>query len=120
MADYDSDGDVDLFVLELNGPPRLLRNDGGNAGNYLLIDTIGTRSNRDGIGTRIELEVGGLKQYAEVRSGGSYLSMNDRRVHFGLGAAQRVERIELHWPSGAVQILRDVAANQVLQVREPE
>ncbi len=120
MADYDSDGDIDLFVLELNGPPRLLRNDGGNAGNYLLIDAIGTRSNRDGIGTRIQLDAGGLKQYAEVRSGGSYLSMNDRRVHFGLGTAQRVERIALHWPSGTVQILRDVAANQVLQVREPE
>ena len=120
MADYDSDGDVDLFVLELNGSPRLLRNDGGNAANYLSIDAIGTRSNRDGIGTRIQLEVGGLKQYAEVRSGGSYLSMNDRRVHFGLGTAQRVERIELHWPSGTVQILRDIVANQVLQVREPE
>jgi len=120
MADYDSDGDVDLFVLELNGPPRLLRNDGGNAANYLSIDAIGTRSNRDGIGTRIQLEVGGLKQYAEVRSGGSYLSMNDRRVHFGLGTAHRAARPAPPWPSGTVQILRDVVANQVLQVREPE
>ena len=120
MADYDADGDVDLFVLELNGPPRLLRNDGGNAGNYLLIDTVGIRSNRDGIGTRIELLAGGRKQYAEVQSGGSYLSMNDRRVHFGLGAANRIERIKLQWPSGAVQILEDVAVNQILQVREPQ
>jgi len=120
MADYDADGDVDLFVLELNGPPRLLRNDGGNAGNYLLVDTVGIRSNRDGIGTRIELLAGGRKQYAEVQSGGSYLSMNDRRVHFGLGAANRIERIKLQWPSGAVQILEDVAVNQILQVREPQ
>lgn len=120
MADYDSDGDIDLFVLELNGPPRLLRNDGDAAGNYLLIETIGTRSNRDGIGTRIVLNAGGQRQYAEVQSGGSYLSMNDRRVHFGLGQAAQIERIELHWPSGAVQILQDIAVNQVLQVREPE
>ena len=119
FADYDRDGDIDLFVLNLNSTPNLLRNDGGNAGNYLQIATVGTRSNRDGIGTRIEISAQGKRQTAEVRSGTSFLSHSDLKVHFGLGAASSVESVVLHWPSGAVQTLRDVAANQVLTVREP-
>ena len=119
FADYDRDGDIDLFVLNLNSTPNLLRNEGGNAGNYLQIATVGTRSNRDGIGTRIEISAEGTRQTAEVRSGTSFLSHSDLKVHFGLGTASSVESVVLHWPSGAVQTLRDVAANQVLTVREP-
>jgi hypothetical protein len=118
-ADYDNDGDVDIFVLNLNSTPTLLRNDGGNRGNYLEIRTVGTRSNRDGIGTRIAVSAGGRVQYAEVQSGSSYLCYNDARAHFGLGEAPRAESVELRWPSGAVQTLSDVAANQILTVREP-
>ncbi len=119
FADYDDDGDVDIFVLNLNAKPNLLRNDGGNRNNHLLIRTVGSRSNRDGIGTRITLSAGGQKQYAEVQSGTSFLSHNDFRVHFGLGQKRLVETLELHWPSGEVQTLHNVEANQVLTVREP-
>ena len=119
FADYDRDGDIDLFVLNLNSTPNLLRNDGGNEGNYLQIAPVGTRSNRDGIGTRVEISAQGKRQTAEVRSGTGFLSHSDLKVHFGLGTAPIVESVVLHWPSGAVQTLRDVAANQVLTVREP-
>ena len=120
FADFDEDGDIDILVNNINGRPDLLRNDGGNRNNYLKIRTIGTRSNRDGIGTRIAVTAGGKTQYGEVQSSGSYISHNDFRVHFGLGQASVVERIELRWPSGTVQELTGVAANQVLEVREPE
>ena len=120
FADYDGDGDLDIFVLELNARARLLRNDGDRRNNWLLVDTVGMASNRDGIGTRIALSAGGAWQWAEVRAGGSYLGSDDRRVHFGLGAADRIERLELRWPSGAVQVLEDVMVNQVLRVDEPE
>lgn len=119
FADYDRDGDIDLFVLNLNSTPNLLRNDGGNKGNYLQIATVGTRSNRDGIGTRIEISAAGQHQTAEVRSGTSFLSHSDLKVHFGLGAAAVVDSVVLHWPSGTVQTLHTVSANQVLTVREP-
>ncbi|MSR84126.1 MAG: CRTAC1 family protein [Candidatus Latescibacteria bacterium] len=118
-ADYDNDGDVDLFVLNLNSLPTLLRNEGTRTNNYLTIQTVGTRSNRDGIGARLTLHAGGQRQVAWVQSGGSYLSQSDLRVHFGLGKATVVDSLEVRWPSGAVQALPGVAVNQVLVVREP-
>ena len=120
FSDYDSDGDVDVFVFNLNSTPTLLRNDGGNRNNFLLIRTVGTRSNRDGIGTRIAINAAGSRQYAEVQAGTSYGSHNDLRVHFGLGQVSRVDTIALHWPSGVVQTLTGIEANQVLTVTEPE
>ena len=84
-----------------------------------MIKTVGTRGNRDGIGTRVEVVAAGRRQVAEVRSGSSYLSHNDMRVHFGLAQAPTVEELTLRWPSGVVQTLRDIAANQLLTVTEP-
>lgn len=118
-GDYDNDGDVDLLVFNLDGPPSLLRNDSGNQLNWLSLLLVGTASNRDGIGARIALVSGGVEQIAERVSGGSFLSHSDGRVHFGLGANTTVERIEIRWPSGRTQYLEDVAANQFLVVEEP-
>jgi len=84
FGDIDNDGDVDVVINNLDGPPQLLRNDGGNANNSILIKTIGVKSNRDGIGARVKITSGDLTQMGEVYSGGSYLSQNDLRLHFGL------------------------------------
>jgi hypothetical protein len=119
-ADYDGDGDVDLLVVNLNDAPTLLRNEGGNAGNYLQVQLAGTRSNRAGIGARLLLSAGNRRQHAQVQSGSSYLSHHDLRVHFGLGRAAAADSLEVVWPSGVRQVLLQVRANQVLWVREPE
>jgi hypothetical protein len=119
FGDYDQDGDLDILVVNLNSAPTLLRNDGGNRNNWLLVKTVGQRSNRDGIGARLVLHAGGRRQYGEVQSGTSYLSHSDLRLHFGLGQAQVIDSLQVRWPSGAVQTLRKVAVNQVLEVVEP-
>ena len=118
FGDYDEDGDLDIFVLELNDLPTLLRNDGGNRNNYLLVRTEGTESNRDGIGARVKLTCGNVTQVNEVRSGSSYLSQNDSRLHFGLGECTEVDRLEVSWPSGLVESFEDLSANRVLVIRE--
>ena len=119
-ADYDNDGDLDLFVSNNNQRGLLLRNDGGNRQHWLSLRTIGTHSNRDGIGARIRVVAGALHQVEEVRSGSSYLSQNALRVHFGLGTHAQVDRVEIRWPSGIKQVLENVAADQILTVQEPE
>ncbi len=118
-ADFDNDGDLDILVGNNNQQPMLLRNDGGNRNNWLSIKTVGSRSNRDGIGARITVTTGDLIQVEEVRAGSSYLSQNELRVHFGLGHRAVVENVEIRWPSGTVQMLTDVQANQFLVVEEP-
>ena len=118
FGDYDADGDLDIFVLELNDRPTLLRNDGGDRNNYLIIRTEGTQSNRDGIGTRIKIRCGDTTQVNEVRSGSSYLSQNDLRIHFGLGKCARVDRVDVFWPSGLVEHFENLSANRVLVIRE--
>lgn len=119
VGDYDNDGDMDILVLNLNSRALLLRNDGGNRNNWLIIRTVGTRSNRCGIGARIRLTAGGLTQIANVKSGSSYLTTSDLRVHFGLRKETEVRRIEIRWPSGRIQQLTRVKANQILTVEEP-
>jgi len=117
-ADIDNDGDLDLLVGNVGETPDLLRNDGGNKNNSLLIRTVGSKSNRDGIGARLRLTAGGKVLLREVKAGSSYLSQNDMRVHFGIGNAARVEKLEIRWPSGTVDVLEDLAANQVLTITE--
>ena len=89
FGDFDNDGDVDILINNLDGPPTLLRNDGGNRNNSLVIKCVGTKSNRSAIGTRVQVTAGGHSQMDEVTSGSSYYSQNDFRLHFGLGAEQR-------------------------------
>jgi hypothetical protein len=96
----------------------MLRNDGGNARNAILIRTIGTQSNRDGIGARVTVVAGGRTQVREVKSGSSYLGQNDLRAHVGLGESKRVDRIDVRWPAGTTETIRDVAANQIVTITE--
>jgi hypothetical protein len=118
FGDLDNDGDVDVVVNNLDGPPSLLRNDGGNRNNWLLVRCIGSRSNRSAIGTRVRLTCGGRTQVDEVMSGSSYYSQNDLRLHFGLGTAVRADRLEVHWPSGLKESAVDLAANHLVVLVE--
>src|SRR5206468_4785172 len=100
FGDFDNDGDVDIVINNLDGPPSLLRNDGGNRNNWLMVKCTGTRSNRSAIGTRVRVVAGGRSQIDEVMSGSGYYSQNDLRLHFGLGASKSVDLVEVTWPSG--------------------
>jgi hypothetical protein len=122
FGDFDNDGDIDVAINPINGYPELLRCDsvppsrGGN--HWLTIRTVGSRSNRSGIGARIKCIAGNRQQVDEVRSGAAYLSQNDIRLHFGLGRATKAERVEISWPSGGTDVLENVAADQFIVVQE--
>jgi enediyne biosynthesis protein E4 len=119
FGDYDDDGDVDVIVNNLDGPPALLRNDGGNkAGNWLSLKLTGTKSNRNAVGARVTLKAGGLTQVEELHGGESYLSHSDWRIHFGLGGATVADEITIRWPSGVTEKLTKVAAKRVVKVTE--
>ena len=111
LGDYDNDGDLDILVTNWNQTADLLRNDGGNLNNWIQINVVGTKSNKSGIGTRIKLVAGNLKQYQEVQSGGSYLAFSDLRTHFGVGNAKRIDLVEILWPSGHIDKYKDLAVN---------
>jgi hypothetical protein len=117
-GDIDNDGDLDLLITNNGAAPNLLLNDGGNAGNAILVRAIGETSNRSAIGARLVLTVGPRRLQREVQSGSSYLGQNDLRVHFGLGQAAIAERLEIRWPNGAVEVMQNIAANQVITVQE--
>ena len=118
FGDFNNDGNIDILVNNLDAPPSLLRNETKHNNNWLLIQCIGTRSNRSAIGARVKVTAEGRTQVDEVMSGSSYYSQNDLRLHFGLGKAQRVERIEIQWPSGENESVSDLAVNQVVKIRE--
>jgi hypothetical protein len=120
FGDFDNDGDVDVVVNNLDGPPSLLRNDGGNANNWIMIKCVGTRSNRSGIGTRVRVTRPGATQIDEVRSGSGYYSQSDFRLHFGLARATAADLVELAWPSGVKDTFRNLAANHLYVIRESE
>ncbi|HEX5109187.1 MAG TPA: CRTAC1 family protein [Vicinamibacterales bacterium] len=119
-GDIDNDGDLDLLITSNGGPVELLRNDGGNGQNALLIQAIGKASNRDGIGARLRLTAESRTQVREIKAGSSYLSQNDVRAHFGLGRATQAERLEIRWPSGRVDTLSSIPANHIVTIREGE
>jgi len=118
FGDIDNDGDVDVVVNDLDSAPQLLRNDGGNKNNWIIVKTIGTKSNRNGIGAKVKVVAGDLTQLDEVRSGGSYISQNDLKLHFGLEKRTSVDLIQVRWPSGAVDTLTNVTVNKVVTVKE--
>jgi len=119
FGDLDNDGDLDVVVSTNNGPAKLFRNDGGNRNRFVRVKTIGTKSNRDGIGARVTVTLaGGAKEWQYVHTGSSYCSQSDTALTFGLGAQQRVESIEVEWPSGQVDRTGPVVANQVAFVEE--
>ena len=120
FADYDNDGKMDAFVVNLGGRGTLLHNVSQNHNHWITIVLQGTKSNRDGIGARLELVAGGRKQMAERVAGSGYLSQDDGRVHFGLGAATRVDKLTIHWPSGREQVLSNLAVDRILKVTEPK
>ena len=117
-GDVDNDGDLDLLVTNNGDRPNLLLNDGGNAANAVLVQAVGTTSNRSGIGTRLTLTTGERRQLREVQSGSSYLAQNDLRAHFGLGRAERAERLEIRWPDGSTEVVENLAANHLVTVRQ--
>jgi hypothetical protein len=117
-ADYDDDGDVDLLVTNNNGPVSLLRNDGGNTGNWLSVRLRGRAANRDGIGARIEVWSGARRMVRERTSGGSYLASHDPRVHFGLGTGL-ADSLRVHWPGGGSSLRREPPMNQTILVEQP-
>jgi len=126
FGDFDNDGDIDVVVNCVNDYPQLLRCDSKLANNWIKVRTLGTKSNRSGIGARLTCitqlpgESKPHRQIDEVRSGGGYFSQNDLRVHFGLGKAEKVDLLEIRWPSGQIDTIKNVTANQLIYVKEGE
>jgi hypothetical protein len=118
FSDFDNDGRVDVVVNEMNDAPSLLHSTTNNGNHWVMIRLEGTKSNRSAIGARVTCVAGSLRQIDEVRSGGSFFSQNDFRLHFGLGAATRIDLLEIRWPSGTVERLRDLKIDQVITVKE--
>jgi hypothetical protein len=117
FGDFDNDGDVDVVIVNQNEPPSLLRNDVSGKNHWVKVKLTGVKSNRSAIGARVTARYGGKVQLQEVMSQSSYLSVNDSRLHFGLGAAETVD-LEIRWPLGAVEKLASVAADQLIHVTE--
>ena len=120
FGDLDNDGKVDIVVSRFDGLAEIFRNASPAGHHWLMVKTVGKLSNRDGIGAQIRLESASGTQYNQVTTSVGYASSSDRRVHFGLGADAVVKRLEIHWPSGLRQELRDIPADQILTVTEPE
>jgi len=123
FGDFDNDGDVDVLIMNMNEPPSLLRNEYINmqsrgTNNWLKVKLIGTKSNRSAIGARVQVRRDLHLQTQEVTSQSSYYSHNDLRLHFGLGTNSKAVQIEIRWPSGQVEMVKDVAVNQIVTIKE--
>jgi hypothetical protein len=119
-GDFNNDGKVDLVVLPISGDPVLLRNDTPTQNAWIGLRLRGTRSNRDAIGAKVTVEACGHTQFDEVRSGGSYISRNDPRLHFGLGSCSKVDKLTIRWPMGSIQTLNRVAIGKYTTIKEPK
>jgi enediyne biosynthesis protein E4 len=118
VADLFNDGNMDIIVGDIDGAPMILRNHGVPGRHWVSFELAGSKSNRLAIGARIKVIAGGMTQTDEVHSGGSYLSQNDLRLHFGLDAATKIDRVEIFWPSGKTDTLTDLAADHFYSVLE--
>jgi len=118
FGDVFNNGNIDVLLLNVGEPPSLLKNMNANGFHRVLFKLIGAKSNRAAIGARITIRAAGVKQFSEVRGGGSYLSQNDLRLHFGLGTAKKMESVEIRWPSGKVETLDNVAADAIYTIVE--
>ncbi len=118
FGDIANNGNVDVVVLNVGEPPSLLLNTNKAPNHRVLFQLAGTKSNRAAIGTRVTIHAGGMTQFDEVRGGGSYLSQNDLRLHFGLGPAARIDAVEVRWPTGKTESFKDVAGDKIYTVSE--
>jgi enediyne biosynthesis protein E4 len=118
FADYDNDGRIDAFILNLGSPAFLLHNVSPAAHHWISVKLVGHKSNRDGIGAQVEVLAGGNRQQHERVAGSSYLSQDDPRIHFGLGIATKADKLTVTWPSGIQQVLENLAADRVITVEE--
>ena len=118
IGDINNDGKIDVVVASANGPAWVLMNETPSANHWITIKLIGVKSNRDGIGARVKVSTPAGEQYATVSTAGSYQSSSDVRAHFGLGTERTVKEIKVYWPSGIIQVLRNVSADQIQSVRE--
>jgi len=118
FGDYDNDGDVDIVINNVNDRPDLYRTESDPSRHWLLVKLIGTQSNRSAIGARVRCIAGGVTQVQEVRGGGSYMSQNDLRVHFGLAGAAEVDRLQVRWPNGREEEWTGIAADRILALTE--
>ncbi len=119
LGDLDNDGRLDAVVTTNDGPAHILHNETSNQNHWLLLRLVGHKSNRDAIGAEVTLITKSGSQYATVSTAGSYLSSSDKRVHFGLGTDSVAQSVEIRWPSGIKQTMKNVPANQILQIDEP-
>ena len=118
FGDLDNDGNVDVVVGDLDASPSILRNEGGIGNHWIKLELAAIKGNPLGIGAKVKIVAGGVTQTEEIRSGGSYLSQNDLRVHFGLGKAAKADLIEIRWPSGRVESLKDVPVDKIHAILE--
>lgn len=118
FGDFDNDGLIDVLVNPVNATPQLLHCVSRTGNNWITLKLVGSKSNRSAIGARVYCFTGDHRQIDEVRSGGSFYSQNDLRIHFGLGKVSRIDKLEVHWPSSQVDHFADIPANQILKVVE--
>jgi hypothetical protein len=116
--DLDNDGDVDVVILNSRREPTILRNDSANSNHWIQIHLRGTKTNRDGVGARVKVTAGDLTQIDEVHSGHGYQSHYGMRLHFGLGKRNRVDRIEVRWIGGGLDVLKNIDTDQLLTITE--
>jgi hypothetical protein len=120
FGDLYNDGRIDAVVENIDGSPMILKNEDASHNHWVSVQLVGTISNRLALGAKVRILAGGVSQIEEVRSGGSYLSQNDLRVHFGLGSATQVDRMEVSWPSGSSQVFQNVACDRFYVAKEGE